>query len=80
MEKLLLQKFWVEWSKSEKEKQISYINTYVWMLEMWYWWIYLQCSNKDSDIENRLVETMGTGEGGAIESSTETRALPYVDR
>lgn len=22
--------------KSEKEKQISYVNTYVWMLEMWY--------------------------------------------
>ena len=34
MEKLLLQKFWVEWSKSENEKQISYVNTYTWMLEV----------------------------------------------
>ena len=25
-----------EWSKSEREKQISYINTYIWNLERWY--------------------------------------------
>ena len=25
-----------EWSKSEREKQISYINTYIWNLEKWY--------------------------------------------
>ena len=23
--------------KSEREKQISYINTYIWNLEEWYW-------------------------------------------
>ena len=31
-----------EWSKSEGEKQISYINAYMWNLEKWYWWNYLQ--------------------------------------
>ena len=32
-----------EWSKSEKEKQISlYIDGYLWSLEKWYRWIYLQ--------------------------------------
>ena len=25
-----------EWSKSEREKQISYINMYIWNLEKWY--------------------------------------------
>ena len=25
-----------EWSKSEREKQISYINAYMWNLEKWY--------------------------------------------
>ena len=31
-----------EWSKSEREKQISYINAYIGNLEKWYWWTYLQ--------------------------------------
>ena len=30
--------FHTECSKSEREKQILYINTYVWNLERWYWW------------------------------------------
>ena len=49
---------YTEWSKSEREKQISYINTY---LEKWYWWTYLQGSNRDTDIENELVDTEGQG-------------------
>ena len=32
---------YTEWSKSEKEKQISYIKAHIWNLERWYWWIYL---------------------------------------
>ena len=28
------------WSKSEREKQASYINTYIWNLEKWYEWAY----------------------------------------
>ena len=38
------------WSKSEREKQISYVNIYIWNLERWYWWTYLQGSNGDTDI------------------------------
>ena len=26
-----------EWSMSEREKQVSYINTYIWNSEKWYW-------------------------------------------
>ena len=32
-----------------------YINTYVGNLERWYWWTYMQSSNGDTDIVNRLV-------------------------
>ena len=31
-----------EWSKSEREKQISYNITYMWDLEKWYRWTYLK--------------------------------------
>ena len=72
--------YYIEWSKSERGKQISYINTYVWNLERWYWWTYLEGSNWDTDIENRLMN-LGVGwgeeEGGTNgESSMETYTLP----
>ena len=35
----------------------------VWNLERWYWWTYLQGKNRDWDIENRLMDTAGEGEG-----------------
>ena len=64
---------------SQKEKEILYINTCVWNLERWYWWTYLQSSSGDADIENRLVNTVGEGEGGMNwESGMETRTPPYV--
>ena len=28
--------YYTEWSKSEREKQISHINTHIWNLEGWY--------------------------------------------
>ena len=37
--------------KSEREKQISYINAYMWNLEKWYRWTYLQSRNRDTDTE-----------------------------
>ena len=37
-----------------RERQISYINAYVWNLERRYWQSYLQGSNGDTDIKNRL--------------------------
>ena len=67
-----------EWSKSEKERQVSYINTYIWNLEGWYWWTHLQGSSGDSDIEKRLVDTVQEGESGMDwETSIETYTLPY---
>ena len=68
-----------ELSKSERERQILYINTCAWILEKWYWWTYLQGSSGNPDIENRLVDIVWEGEGGTNwESSTETYTLPYV--
>ena len=64
--------------KSEREKQVSYINAYVWNLEG-YWWAYLQGSNGDAKIENRLMDTEGKGEGGKNwTGSTEALTLPHV--
>ena len=58
-----------------------YINAYIWNLERWYWWNYLQGSTGDTDIENRLEDTVGEGEGGADwEDGVETYMLPYVKR
>ena len=37
--KHLSQSCYTEWKKSEREKQI-YVNTYIWNLEIWYWWVY----------------------------------------
>ena len=61
---------------SQKEKQISYINAYIWNREKWYWWTYLQGKNGDTDVENGLVDT--TGEGGDWESGTDMYGLPCV--
>ena len=49
----------MEWSKSEREKQILYINvyTYIWNLEKWCWWTYLQSRDRDADVENGLGDT-----------------------
>ena len=44
---------YTKWSKSEREKQILYINTYRWNLEIWYWGTYLQGSSGDADREYR---------------------------
>ena len=50
-----------ERSKSEGEKQISYIKAYMWNLEKWYRWTYFQGRNRDADIENRYVDMRGRG-------------------
>ena len=75
-----------EWNESEKEKQIPYVIAYIWNLEKWYWWAYLQGRNRDTDIKNRLTDMKngltdkaGKGKDGANwVSSTETHTLPYV--
>ena len=39
----------------------------------------MQDSKRDTDIKNRLLDSMGEGKGGMIwENSTETCVLPYV--
>ena len=59
--------------KEVSQKKILYINVYIWNLERWYWWTYLQGSSGDADIENRLLDTVWEREGGMIwESSIET--------
>ena len=59
-----------EWSKSEREKQILYINAYMWSLEKWYRWTSLQGRNRDKDVENKRMDTKGGkrwGVGGCDE-------------
>ena len=46
-------------SKSEREKQILYINSCMWNLEKRYWWTYVQGRNRDADVENGLVDMEG---------------------
>ena len=51
---------------------ILYINTYIRDLEKLYWWTYLLGRNRDTEVENGLVDTEGKGEGGTNwESGTE---------
>ena len=48
-----------EWNKLEREKQILYNITYMWNLEKWYRWTYLQSRDRDTDIENKPMDTKG---------------------
>ena len=38
--------YYTEWSKSDKEGQISYDIIYMWNLKKWYKWSYLQNRNR----------------------------------
>ena len=52
-----------EVSQKEKNKYWVLIHIYIWNLEKWCRWTYLQGRNRDVDIENGRVDT-GEGEGG----------------
>ena len=68
--------YYTEWSKSEREKLISHTNAYIWTLERWYWWTYLQGNRGDTDTENRLADTVGEEESGMNgESNMKTYTL-----
>ena len=68
----------IEWNKSERERQLLYINIYMWNLERWYWQSFMQGSKEETDVENRLLDSVG-GEGRTIwENSIETDTLLYV--
>ena len=59
-----------EWSKSEREKQILYINAYMWKVEKGYRWTGLQSRNRDTCVENKCMDTKegrrGRGGGGVM--------------
>ena len=69
-------------SKSNRysKKCISaFPKTYPLNLEKWCWWTYSQCRNRDADIENGLVNTVGKGEGRTNwESNIDIYTLPCV--
>ena len=52
--------------KSEREKQILYTNAYMWNLEKWYRKPYLQSRKRDTDVEDKCMDTKGErgGVGG----------------
>ena len=52
-----------KWSKSDKERQMSYDITYMWNLKKLYKWIYLQNRNRLTDTENKLMVTKGESGG-----------------
>ena len=63
---------YTEWSKSEREKHNSYIKAYIWNLENWYWWTYLQDRRKNEDLQNRLWTQWGKERMGCIERGAQT--------
>ena len=48
-----------EWNKSEREKQILYMNAYMCNLEKRYRWTSVQVRNRDTDVENKHMDTKG---------------------
>ena len=49
-------------SEVRKRKTIFYVNAHIWSLERQYF----QGSKGDTHVKNRLLETVGEGEGGMI--------------
>ena len=47
----------MEWGKSERGKLVSHNITYMWNLEKWCRWIYLQ--SRHTDAENKHMDTKG---------------------
>ena len=71
--------YYTEQSKSERKMPIQYINAYIWNLERCWRWPYMRDSKRDTDVKNRLLDSVGEDKGGMIwENSTETCILSYV--
>ena len=71
--------YYTEWSKSERERQILHINAYIWNLERQNWWSGMQGNKVDTNVKNKLLDSVGEGQGGVIwENGIETGTLPYV--
>ena len=58
----------IKWSKSDRERQISYDITCLWNLKKKkrYKWTYIQNRNRPTDIEDKLTVTKGDRVGGGI--------------
>ena len=70
--------YYTEWGKSERETPIQYINAYIMEFRKMVRTT-LQVSKKETDIKDRLFDSVREGEGGMIwENSIETCILPYV--
>ena len=52
-----------EWSKSDRERQISYDIAYMWNLKNWYKWPYLQRRNRGLSCRKQIYGYQG-GKGG----------------
>ena len=64
---------------AERKRQVSYTNTYIQNLERWYRRIYLQGSNGETDIENRLMDIEERrGESEMYGNSNTKPTLPCV--
>ena len=48
-----------KWSKSDRERQLSYDTTFRWNLNKWYKWTYLQNRKRLTDLEDGLVVARG---------------------
>ena len=71
--------YYTEWSKSERKTPTLYINAYTRDLKRQYWQSYMQDSKGDTDVKNRLLNSVGNGDSGMIwENSIETSTLSYV--
>ena len=49
----------IEWSKSDRGRQVSQDTAYKWNLKKKYRWSYLQSRNRVTDVENKLTVTRG---------------------
>ena len=54
--------YYTEWSQSERKTPIQYINAYIWNLERWQWWPYMQDNKRDTDVKDRLLDSVGEGD------------------
>ena len=53
-----------EWSKPDRERQISYVTTYRWNIKTDTKWTYSWNRNRLTDIENKLMVNKGVSSGG----------------
>ena len=69
-----------KWSKSDRERQISYDIVYMRNLKTWYKWTYLQNRNRLIDLEKELMVTSegGSGKGKDWEFDIDTYTLLYL--